>query len=225
MLQGVKSALSVNLVKSIWFNVFYFGIKGLKLPILIGWNCKCDSMGDRKSVIISNNAFKMGTVCIGIKKNPFNMGEGTTYWSIKKGGQIRFLGKCRIAKANKINISRQGVLTIGDGFTSNSNVIISCGSEITIGKDALLGWNVTIIDGDGHSVMDEAGNVINRHRSILIGDHVWIASDTTILKGSKIADNCIVGARSVVNHSFDIKNSIIAGQPAKIVKENITWNK
>ena len=45
-----------------------------------------------------------------------------------------------------------------------------------------------------------------------------------ILKGVTIGDNCIIGAGSIVTKPFDKGNVIIAGVPAKIVKENINWD-
>ena len=44
-----------------------------------------------------------------------------------------------------------------------------------------------------------------------------------MLKDVTIPPNSIVGADSLVNKSFDRENIIIAGTPAKIVKENINW--
>lgn len=38
-----------------------------------------------------------------------------------------------------------------------------------------------------------------------------------------IPDGCIVGMGAVVAKQFSTANSVIAGNPAKIVKENINW--
>ena len=40
-----------------------------------------------------------------------------------------------------------------------------------------------------------------------------------ILKGVTVADDCVVAADSLLNGAYTIPNSIIAGAPAKIVKE------
>ncbi|MBR4891899.1 MAG: hypothetical protein IKZ34_01820 [Alphaproteobacteria bacterium] len=47
----------------------------------------------------------------------------------------------------------------------------------------------------------------------------------TILKGTKIPDNCIVGARSLVNKKFDEPNVILVGIPAVIKKRGIQWER
>ena len=46
-----------------------------------------------------------------------------------------------------------------------------------------------------------------------------------ICKNTLIPDNCIVGISSVVTKKFETKNCVIAGNPAKVVKEDIKWNR
>lgn len=92
------------------------------------------------------------------------------------------------------------------------------------GTDNLLGWNVCVRDGDGHKIRSEDGQVENVNRPITVGDHVWLASNVDLLKGSFIPSGCIVGWRSIVTRQFYEKNSIIAGIPAKVVKNDIIWS-
>nr|HQE12748.1 hypothetical protein [Flavipsychrobacter sp.] len=58
-----------------------------------------------------------------------------------------------------------------------------------------------------------------------IGNHIWIASHVSILKGVHIADNTVVATRAVVTKSFIEKNILIGGMPAKKLKENINWDR
>ncbi len=59
---------------------------------------------------------------------------------------------------------------------------------------------------------------------MIIGNHVWIGENALILKGVKIGDNSIVGAGSVVTKDVP-NNSIVAGNPARIIKNNINWER
>lgn len=86
-----------------------------------------------------------------------------------------------------------------------------------------FGWNVNIRDSDGHKILNANGEITNLNNSINIGNHVWISSYCDILKGSSIPDNCIVGFRALVTKRFNECNSIIAGSPARIIKQNIKW--
>lgn len=53
---------------------------------------------------------------------------------------------------------------------------------------------------------------------IVIGNNVWLGAQTTILKGARIGDGCVVAARSVVLKGDYPANSIIAGYPAKVIR-------
>lgn len=53
---------------------------------------------------------------------------------------------------------------------------------------------------------------------IEIGDNVWVGANVSILKGAKIGNNCIVATGSVVLSGNYPDNSILAGNPAKVVK-------
>ena len=56
------------------------------------------------------------------------------------------------------------------------------------------------------------------YKPITIGDDVWIGCNSIILKGVKIGNGSIVAAGSVVTKSVP-PFSLVAGNPAKIVKE------
>jgi acetyltransferase-like isoleucine patch superfamily enzyme len=95
--------------------------------------------------------------------------------------------------------------------------------KISIGKNCMLAEEVIIRTGDSHSIYDlKTGAVINAGKSVVIKDHVWIGTRSQILKGVTINKNSIVGAGSIVTQSI-LENTIVAGNPARIVKEGINW--
>lgn len=97
--------------------------------------------------------------------------------------------------------------------------------KLTIGKGVFIGKDVIIRTSDGHTIIDpETGLAINEPLDIEIGDNVWIGARNMILKGSKIPNGTIVGAQSVVNKKFEDPNVLIAGNPAKIIKNNVLWD-
>ena len=55
-------------------------------------------------------------------------------------------------------------------------------------------------------------------RPVIIGSDVWIGSRVTILPGVHIGDGCILAAGSVITKDAP-PNTIIAGNPAKVVKQ------
>jgi acetyltransferase-like isoleucine patch superfamily enzyme len=97
-------------------------------------------------------------------------------------------------------------------------------SKISIGENCL--WSdVEIWSSDMHAIVDlESNERINYAQDITIGKQVWFGSNSLILKGSVVHDGCIIGARSVVTKStVGCLNCIIAGSPARIVRNNVTW--
>lgn len=115
-----------------------------------------------------------------------------------------------------------GRIKIGSGCGISGSTIYAM-DEINIGNNVLIGGNCKIIDNDFHPL--PASQRINQQpedikkRSINIGDDCFIGANSIILKGTTLGKNCVVGAGSVVSGTFP-DNVIIAGNPAKIIKEN-----
>ena len=82
---------------------------------------------------------------------------------------------------------------------------------------------ITFRTGDSHSIVNLEGQKINFSKDITIGNHVWVGNRVIITKGTRVCDNSVVGTGSTVSKKFEEPNIIIAGVPAKKVKENINW--
>jgi serine O-acetyltransferase len=50
-----------------------------------------------------------------------------------------------------------------------------------------------------------------------IGDNVYIGHGAAVIGPIDIADNCVIGASALVNKSFLIENSVIVGNPPRVV--------
>ena len=98
-------------------------------------------------------------------------------------------------------------------------------SCVTVGDECMFSSDIDIFASDTHSILDMSGNIVNLGKFIKIGNSVWIGKNAKICKNTIIADNCVVGFSSIVTRQFETPNCVIAGNPAKVVKENITWNR
>lgn len=117
-------------------------------------------------------------------------------------------------------------VAIGAGTTvGGARIICSEGSSITIGKDCMLSNGIEVRSTDSHPVLNLKGERINPAANVVIGDHVWLAAHVSILKGARIGPNSIVGTRSVVSSNFQQGNEAIAGNPARIVRSGVTWDR
>ncbi len=99
------------------------------------------------------------------------------------------------------------------------------GTIVEIGEDCMFSVGVSLFPSDAHAIMNENGDVINTGKYIKIGNHVWAGGYVTICKNTEIADNCIIGTHSVVSGKFTEPNCVLAGNPARVVKRNVSWDR
>lgn len=130
---------------------------------------------------------------------------------------IAKLTVCTENGGNEISIGRHALI-IGP----NELAAIE-GTKITVGDDAMISSEVHFRTGDSHSVLDLERRRINASRDITLGDHVWIGTRATVLKGTVIPDDCIVGACALMSGKFEEPHCVITGVPAKITKRGVTW--
>jgi len=138
---------------------------------------------------------------------------------------LEIAGDFSIGNGVKIILEEKAVLYFGgkeiesaSGITSDT--IIMCNKKISIGKDFLCAWGVFITDSDWHSIGDQF-----HQADVSIGNHVWIANNSSVLKGSNIGDNSIIASQSKVINKIFTSNSMLAGIPARVVKDDITWSR
>ena len=143
--------------------------------------------------------------------------------AIAPHGKLCLKGKAIFSRGTALRIG-DGICTIGDDFYCNANCQVFCDQEVSFGDRALLGCSVEIRDGDGHRIYHN-GKEKPSTKPIHIGEHVWLAVGVNILKGAVVADHSVVGCRSCVTSVFDKPHVLIAGVPAKIIQEDIDWEK
>ena len=136
-----------------------------------------------------------------------------------KNSEIKIGHSISIGQGVNIIVKNDGKLFIGNSTYFTSDMHIEVMNSVFIGNDCAISWGTTIIDDDHHEMI---GSKTVQDPSVVIGDHVWIGCNTTILKGTRIGSNCIIGANSLVKGVFP-DNCLIAGNPARIVKNSVSW--
>jgi acetyltransferase-like isoleucine patch superfamily enzyme len=111
-----------------------------------------------------------------------------------------------------------GQITLGKHVRINSGCVLVSYSSIIIGDDCLIGEYVSIRDAN-HGTRAEGLMRLQEHASapIIIGNNVWIARGSVILKGVTIGNGAVVAANSVVNHDVP-PNAVVGGVPARLLK-------
>lgn len=97
-----------------------------------------------------------------------------------------------------------------------SNISLGETFLITVGNNVTISNNVSLITHDA-SVRHYIKNTTDIFGRIIIGNNVFVGMNTTILPGVTIADNCVIGAGSVVTKSIMHQGEVWAGNPATYI--------
>lgn len=114
-----------------------------------------------------------------------------------------------------------GTIRIGDRVEMSGCTIYALW-DIIIGERTMIGANTIIMDTDFHPLGATERRSLDRSqikcRSVRIGQDCFIGMNAIICKGTVLGNRCVVGAGSVVRGIFPA-DSVIAGNPAKIIKK------
>ncbi len=117
-----------------------------------------------------------------------------------------------------LTLTVQGRLSIGRGMFCNRGVMLAAMHDVVIGDDVRLGERVSIIDHN--HIIEPLNDMAARFGAyeaapIVIGDRVLIGANCVILAGSRIGDDAVIGAGSVVRG--EIPPGVLAvGAPATV---------
>lgn len=149
---------------------------------------------------------------------------------------------CIIYENARCEVYDSGTLSIGESSILG-DVRVACRKKITLGKRLLTSWNVLIQDYDPHPTSQDLrskqvakmaadftprfGKKVETENfsweptcvEIFIGDDVWLGANCVILKGTRIGSGSIVATGAVVTGGEFPERSLIAGNPAKFIKE------
>lgn len=120
------------------------------------------------------------------------------------------------------------VLSIGKNLALGGAIDfrLAEGAKVIIGNDCMFAQKVLFATDDTHPIFDVTTKQrINRSADIKVNDHVWIAEGARILKGTTIAEGSVIGMYSLLSHKNIPNNSIAVGNPVRVVKKNIAWEK
>lgn len=188
------------LIRTVFFFLLYLKCRIIyrKQVYFRGFSVVCAMKG---SNILFNNA---GGGKINILSHPFSNMFGLSQ-------------RCIIVAKNG------GKIIINEGVGMSGCTIYSMES-ITIGRNTDIGSGCKIIDNDFHPLPYSERYPVERldllkKRPVVIGEGCFLGANSIILKGTTLGKNVVVGAESVVSGTFP-DNVIIAGNPARIIKNN-----
>ena len=109
-------------------------------------------------------------------------------------------------------------IELGNNVDINYNCVILDDNLVTIGNDVRIAPNVNIFTVYHPLDPVDRKNSVILSKPVVIEDNAWIGGGAIILPGVTIGKNAVVGAGSVVTHDVP-PNKVVAGNPARIIKE------
>ena len=152
-------------------------------------------------------------------------------FDLKNNKNCRFvIGEKSLVSASFVFEKEGAIIEIGSN-TFMGGCVLSCAKKIKIGDNVFIAWNVNIFDHNSHSLdynvrRRDLPCLFNKKktwddvviRPTIIEEDVWIGVNAIILKGIIIGKGAIVAAGAVVTKNVP-PNTIVAGNPAKVIKE------
>lgn len=134
---------------------------------------------------------------------------------------LKIDGNFALYQGASVYVGENATLKIKGNSFLNTNSVLNCFHYIEIGEGTMISDDVRIQDSDNHNVIVNGVENVST-KPIIIGDKVWIGKNVLILKGVTIGNGAIVAAGSVVVKNVAV-GTLVAGNPAKVIKENVEW--
>jgi len=178
-----------------------------------------------KFYLFKRNA-KIGKNIVLGRNSSISISDGSVKGNIVIGDNVMMFGRLKSENG--------GQIIICENTSIRFNTFIGASQLIEIGKNVIISNDVTIMDNNNHPVHPLDRLVLVKSgwstdfwkwkysisSKIKICDNVWVGQFARILKGVTIGENAIVAASAVVTKDVP-PNSIVAGNPGRIVKTNI----
>ena len=203
----------VSLPKFIWYNFFSKKVVRQGKGFLIPFRYSVLDIARGAKIILHDGNFVINYYAPRHSKSE-------AYVRLDKNSVLEIDERTTVYFSATIELKPDAKISIGSAVINCFTRIVAAKS-ITIGHGVLIAPEVIMLDYDFHDILDEKGVPTNPPRPIVIGDHVWLTSKCTVIRGSKIGNGTVVSANSVV--SGKIRGGVMAiGNPAKPVLE-VNW--
>lgn len=137
---------------------------------------------------------------------------------IRANGRFCVNRRCDILEGCDVEIHNNGTFTVDD-FHSNIGLEISCGYQIRLVGDVTAGRHVRLKDFNGHFVSSE---LYPTKKAIVIEDHVWICTGSSINPGVHIQTGTVVTDNSNVVSGMPPR-ALVHGNPAIVISKDIDF--
>lgn len=146
---------------------------------------------------------------------------------VSGSGATVFLGPESEFTAGNIYCGAGSSVVFDGGVTATREAVVDArnGGSITAKWGQLWAAGVYVATDDMHRLESlETGARLNPYgATIKLGRHLWLGRDVIITGHVEIGDDAVVGSRSMVRGQKIPANTAVAGCPARVIREGVTW--
>ncbi len=203
----------INIFSFLYLNYFCKNIQRCGKGKIIPYKRAVIDLEPGSTIVVGEENVEIGA-------NKLRGSKAETYIRLRAGAQWIVRQGCLISYGATVEVLQNAVLESGF-FSMNSFSVLIAAQKITIGQDVMIGRNVVIYDSDFHR-MDESTTV---SEPVFIQDHVWIASNAMVLKGTEVGSGAVIAANTLVTKSVSERVLIAEKRHLSVLKENIDWQR
>ena len=198
-------ALRCSLVKTAWYSIRFRGV------VAVG-------RGSRVRVHRSAHvALAPGsTLVIGMAHDT----PAGAVLRMRPRSRLEVDGRVQVMRGCAVTVGYDATLSVGAGTFLNDGSAVWCDSATAIGPGCAISWGVRILDSDRHRLIRDGEP--SPDAPVRIGQGCWIGANALIMKGTQLGDGSVVAAGAVVTSTVPPR-SLVAGVPARVTRENVTW--
>ncbi len=196
--------------KSLYYSIKYF------TPIIVPWGTVIKR--SRGATLVMKKNVKVGFFHTRIGEIG-QVSFDKTILQLARNSKLVLEQRAKLGPGTRVLIGKGGEVSIGENTFIAGNSKLICLNKIVIGSNCAISWDVQIMDSDFHGFVENGSPT----KPISIGNNVWIGSRATIFKGVTIGDGAVIAGCSVVTKDVP-PNTMVAGNPAKVIREGISWS-
>ncbi len=142
-------------------------------------------------------------------------------------GATVFLGPRSAFTATDLYCGAYSTVVMTADVIATRSAIIDArnGGTIIAETDQLWAANVYVATDDMHRLEDvETSARLNPYGAhIRLGRHVWLGREAIVTGHCEIGDGAVIGTRAMVRGQKVPPRTAVAGCPAKVIREGVTW--
>lgn len=214
--EKIVFAKQIQVLKYIYFNYFCKKIVRKGSGKIIPYKNAIIDLEENSKIYIGNRDIEIGV-------NKLKGSEAETYLRLRSGALWMAEGGAQISFGSTIEILQKASVKSGY-FTMSSFGTIIAQKSIVLGDDVMMARNVIIFDSDFH-YFEYLQKTNEGAQEVVIGNHVWLTANVTVLKGVKIGDGSIIAANTVVTK--DVGEAVLVGNEKKmtVLSDSVIWKR